>query len=524
MEEDFSSYETNDSDLSYSSDSSSDYSDTDTSDYSADTGSDTDYSQDSGYEFSEDTGSEYNVETSSDSSFDAGDFNEDSENDMSMDYNETDYNSSDYNTDDYSENYTDFEEDAPKTLVRDERELLETGYNNVEQQLDVLADDYRDKGYSESEIESMLASDRYRLQQEFLNDAFPGQQVTPHVFNGFRQGGAREMMNDIENYEGVREILAPGTESSVGSGEFDDFEEDVTESYEDSYEESVDGDFETLDFEEDVEDSDSSEEMLDSTFENEEDFEEETFEEDAFEEDEIPFEEEVPAEEPEVSEGMPMGEVHDDGSIDTDMERDGVTELNDSTYSQSETNEPVDISDIDYDSIYEGIEADALAEGFKDVNLDTDSERLNSSLSNFEASNWENLSLDEQKESMQGLADYVSEISGIENPPKIEYYNNETEGDYGGYDPESNTLMVNEYMLYNSDEAADTIAHELWHCHQHERAMNPQSALDYQYQHNFDNYISPDLDQQAYEDQLVEAEARAFANQFKDRLQALKGR
>ena len=164
-----------------------------------------------------------------------------------------------------------------------------------------------------------------------------------------------------------------------------------------------------------------------------------------------------------------------------------------------------------------------MAEGFKDVNIDSDSERLNSSLSNFESDTWADMSLDEQKESMQSLADYVSDVTGIENPPKIEYYNNEQEGDYGGYNPETNTLQVNEYMLYNSDEAADTIAHELWHCHQHERAMNPQSALDYQYQHNFENYISPDLDQQAYEDQLVEAEARAFANQFKDRLRAMKG-
>ena len=63
---------------------------------------------------------------------------------------------------------------------------------------------------------------------------------------------SERMMNDIENYDGVREILAPGTESSVGSGEYGDFEED-TENYEESFEESIDGDFETLDFEEDLE-------------------------------------------------------------------------------------------------------------------------------------------------------------------------------------------------------------------------------------------------------------------------------
>ena len=88
----------------------------------------------------------------------------------------------------------------------------------------------------------------------------------------------------------------------------------------------------------------------------------------------------------------------------------------------------------------------------------------------------------------------------------------------------TNTLHINEYMLYNSDEAADTIAHELWHAHQYECAINPQNARDYQYQYNFENYIPPELGQDAYEAQLVEAEARAFAAQFKDRLSMIKGR
>ena len=178
---------------------------------------------------------------------------------------------------------------------------------------------------------------------------------------------------------------------------------------------------------------------------------------------------------------------------------------------------------IDYDGISADIESDALSEGFKDINIDQDSERLNSSLVNFDSNNWENLSLSEQKESMGNLADYVSDVLSLENPPTIEYYNNPVDGDYGGYNPATNSLQINEHMLYDSDEAADTIAHELWHAHQHECASNPQNALHYQYQHGFDNYISPDLDPVGYQNQLVEAEARAFAEQFKDRLNSLKG-
>lgn len=179
---------------------------------------------------------------------------------------------------------------------------------------------------------------------------------------------------------------------------------------------------------------------------------------------------------------------------------------------------------INYDEIYEGIQQEALEESFADIHIDADSERLDNSLENFNASRWENLTLDEQKDSMKTLADYVVDVIGFENPPQIEYYNNEQEGDFGGYDSSTNTLHINEYMLYNSDEAADTIAHELWHAHQYECAANPQNTRDYQYQYNFENYIPPELGQETYEAQLVEAEARAFAAQFKDRLSMIKGR
>ena len=179
---------------------------------------------------------------------------------------------------------------------------------------------------------------------------------------------------------------------------------------------------------------------------------------------------------------------------------------------------------INYDEIYEGIQQEALEESFADIQIDADPERLDNSLENFNESTWENLTLDEQKGSMETLADYVVDVIGFENPPKIEYYNNVQEGDFGGYDSSTNTLHINEYMLYNSDEAADTIAHELWHAHQYECAINPQNARDYQYQYNFENYIPPELGQDAYEAQLVEAEARAFAAQFKDRLSMIKGR
>ena len=170
--------------------------------------------------------------------------------------------------------------------------------------------------------------------------------------------------------------------------------------------------------------------------------------------------------------------------------------------------------DIDYDTVFSGLDS----YDFDGIDVGSDVERLDSSLESFQPETWENLSVDEQKAAMSDLADYVKDVIGFDNPPRIVYYNNPVAGDYGGYSPSTNTLEVNEYMLYDSDEAADTVAHELWHAYQHERALNPQSAKDYQYQYGFDNYIRPDVDFAAYQDQLVEAEARAFAQQFKDRL------
>ncbi len=176
-------------------------------------------------------------------------------------------------------------------------------------------------------------------------------------------------------------------------------------------------------------------------------------------------------------------------------------------------------TDIDYDAVFTGLDS----YDFDGIDVSCDVERLDSSLENFQSGTWENLSADDQKAAMSDLADYVQDVIGFDNPPEIVYYSNPVDGDYGGYSPGTNTLSINEYMLYDNNEAADTVAHELWHAYQHERAMNPQSAKDFQYQYGFDNYIRPDDDFTAYQDQLVEAEARAFAQQFKDRLQT-KGR
>lgn len=182
----------------------------------------------------------------------------------------------------------------------------------------------------------------------------------------------------------------------------------------------------------------------------------------------------------------------------------------------NEYNEPFsgELSEQDIDTVYEGLsEYD-----FHGVDCLENFERLDASLENFTAENWENLSIDEQKEKMTDLAQYIIDVTGLENPPRIEFYNNAQEGDYGGFDRTTNTLSINEHMLYQNDEAADTVAHELWHALQYQRASNPRTKLDAMYAENFNDYISPNEDFEGYQSQILESEARAFAQQIKSRL------
>jgi hypothetical protein len=174
---------------------------------------------------------------------------------------------------------------------------------------------------------------------------------------------------------------------------------------------------------------------------------------------------------------------------------------------------------INYDEVFEGLDE----YDFDGKDFNENSEQLNSLLDGFAEDNWNNMELEGQKEQINGLFDYVNNVLNLDNPPNIEYYNEPEQGNYGGYNPSTNTLSINEYMLYDSNEAADTVAHELWHAYQHERASNPQSPKDFQYQYGFENYIRPDDDFDGYQNQLVEAEARAFADQFKGALAQIRG-
>ncbi|MDR3183624.1 MAG: hypothetical protein LBT89_12040 [Planctomycetaceae bacterium] len=164
------------------------------------------------------------------------------------------------------------------------------------------------------------------------------------------------------------------------------------------------------------------------------------------------------------------------------------------------------------------------AKGETGENLNgTGAEQMDAALENFQENNWSDLSQEERKQSMTELADYVADMTGNENPPEIIFRNDMGDGEYGGYNPETNTLEINQNMLDDSAEAADTVAHEMWHAYQHQCALDPASGRGHEYQEGFDNYISPEYDFEGYQNQMVEAEAREFAQGFKNKLAGMKG-
>ncbi|MDU1413525.1 MAG: hypothetical protein E6929_11995 [Clostridium sp.] len=135
----------------------------------------------------------------------------------------------------------------------------------------------------------------------------------------------------------------------------------------------------------------------------------------------------------------------------------------------------------------------------------------------FEESNWDKLGLDEKKLAICDLKDSVIKDLNIKEAPDVHFYT-EDDGSYGYYNGNVNEVFVNENYLDDAFEAADTIAHELKHCEQYERASNPKDELDYEFRENFLHYISPEKDYEEYENQLLEVDARNYGESVTDRI------
>lgn len=144
-------------------------------------------------------------------------------------------------------------------------------------------------------------------------------------------------------------------------------------------------------------------------------------------------------------------------------------------------------------------------------------------LERFNLERWENLSENEKVDAIYELASVIGDRLGLEDKPVVRFYDGR-DGSCGAYLPGVNIIEINRNILANPTEVVDTVAHEARHAYQHQRAVLQETKQDILYRINFENYISPIpladgkyLFFTDYQDQLVEAEARAFANIFRDK-------
>lgn len=147
-------------------------------------------------------------------------------------------------------------------------------------------------------------------------------------------------------------------------------------------------------------------------------------------------------------------------------------------------------------------------------------EEIMQTLSTFNEDKWNDLSVEEREKWIDKLVEGICDELGIDDIPFVAYYEAD-EYDCGFYDYSDNSVNINELFLDNPKEIIEILAHEIRHAYQHQRADIGETQEDLIYQCNFDNYIKPiELPDKSYimffdyQDQYVEAEARAYSNAF----------
>lgn len=181
---------------------------------------------------------------------------------------------------------------------------------------------------------------------------------------------------------------------------------------------------------------------------------------------------------------------------------------------------------FDQVDVHQITEADILndvygrAEDEFEFDFDVSYSKMQDAIDKFRASTWDLLSPKEREGACKEFAMTIAEKLAIENPPSIEFYESEP-CDSGAFDPDRNCIKINRNNFDDSQEIVNTVAHEIRHAYQYQMALNPESYIDLLYAYNFTYYITPYVDENGYvnfidyQDQLIEAEARAFANLFK---------
>ncbi|MCL2152156.1 MAG: hypothetical protein FWH57_04225 [Oscillospiraceae bacterium] len=134
----------------------------------------------------------------------------------------------------------------------------------------------------------------------------------------------------------------------------------------------------------------------------------------------------------------------------------------------------------------------------------------------FKKNNWKKLTNSRKEKAVKLLSKIVAKALGIENP-RVKFYNQKVENNMISRGYQQNgciNINMNKNKYITSATIAATVAHECRHIFQRKRAANPKTKLDKKFKKNFENYIQPEHDFNAYKNQPVEKDARAYGKAF----------
>lgn len=142
-------------------------------------------------------------------------------------------------------------------------------------------------------------------------------------------------------------------------------------------------------------------------------------------------------------------------------------------------------------------------------------DELKDAISNFDSEKWDHMTDGEKIDAINNVKELVSKELGLSIVPETIYFSDNW-GANGFYNPYDGSININIEKSFMSDskEMLNTVIHELRHAFQYESAERLETKEDALFKCNLDNYIDPYKSFYAYQEQYVEADARAYADAF----------
>lgn len=180
--------------------------------------------------------------------------------------------------------------------------------------------------------------------------------------------------------------------------------------------------------------------------------------------------------------------------------------------------QPLVVDSPDWKRIYEEVSGRPVQESFSEYDLTQAPDELQEIAACFYQKDWIDLNLKDKRACLEKYASYLAQVLGLKEIPALVFDSDAKAGQMGTADMRLAVLHVNQKILYDPELVIDTIAHEMWHIHQRERMQSPETLRDYAYIYNEqpENYLRAEEDFDQYGSQLVEKEARAFAEACRD--------